>query len=147
MKKIILILSIILATSCSSDDDNSTTESSPINFIEIGKGNTGVNDNNPQNLVIRTQEEWSNLLDYFPSSVIDEFNETTIDFNQFMVIAMIAENKPDNGYLLNILDVVESENTISVSYEIEDLNAGYTVIIQPFAVIKIAKSEKTVIFE
>jgi len=147
MKTIILILSIFFATSCSNDDDIQADQSTPINFTEIGKGYTGLNDNSSQNLFITTEAEWNNLLNYLPNDVVDDFNETNVNFNEYNIIAIISQNQPDTGHSLCITNIEENDNTVFIFSEIQNSGSGFTAIVQPFHIVKMPKTDKTIEFE
>ena len=103
-----------------------------------------------QNLVIRTKEEWKNLLDSIKSTVVNRcFIETDIDFSKYQVIAVIS--KKANAYLsIDITDITENADEIIVTVSNLITNKYYTMVpgyrVQPFQIVKIPVSHKPVIF-
>ena len=118
-----------------------------IKFVEIGKGFTGINNNTSQNLVITSQENWNNSLNYFSDEAIEEFSEITINFEEYIIVVIITENKPDTGYSVAINKILDSENDINVYSEISNSGNGYTIIVQPFHIVKIPRTSKPIGFE
>jgi hypothetical protein len=150
MKTLILILSVFLATSCSNDDDNNVTaQSTPIAFTEIGKGALFGNGSEgivESNMVIDNTTDWQNLMSQMNSvnNVTDEFSETNIDFNTYIVIAIFLEVKP-NGWQVEISSIIENVSSIVVStVEAEGINLAVT---QPFYIVKIPVTNKPIEFE
>ena len=77
------------------------------------------------------------------NNVTDNFTETNIDFNNYMLIAIFLEIKY-SGWEVDISEILETNNNINV-YKIEK-EAATTVMSQPFAIVKIQKSNKAVVF-
>ncbi|MGB1393047.1 MAG: hypothetical protein ACPH4O_03945 [Flavobacteriaceae bacterium] len=149
MKTIIFILSIFLATSCSSDDNNQTSQSTTITFTEIGKGVLDGNGSEgivQSNLVIANNTDWQNLMNQMNSvnNITDNFSETNIDFNTYQIIAIFKEVKPTN-WEVEISSIVENANNLSVS--VVETEYDFTVVTQPFHIIKISKTNKEIVFE
>ena len=132
---------------CCNNDNDSNYQSTKINFTEIGLGFTELNDNLAQNLIIATETEWNILLDNLPSEFVDNFNEININFNEFIIIALITENQPNTGYSVSINEIIENKNSINVFSEIQYVGSGYTAIVQPFHIVKIPSTNKEIVFE
>ena len=132
---------------CCSNDNDSIYQSTKIIFTEIGQGFTELNDNLAQNLIIATETEWNILLDNLPSEFVDNFNEININFNEFIIIALITENQPNTGYSVSINEIIENKNSINVFSEIQYVGSGYTAIVQPFHIVKIPSTSKEIVFE
>jgi len=92
-----------------------------------------------QNLVIRTQEEWDNLLNAMNSvnNVSNSFAETEIDFNSYMVIAVFDEIRGNSGCSINISNIIEYIDKIVVDVHIVTATSGADVMNQPFYIVKI----------
>lgn len=144
MKKVLLfLLSVsLLFHSCNSND----FEPRDIETITIGRntlnGSEGVQQSNR---VITNQIEWQSLVNQMDmiNNVSSQFTETDIDFNNYMIIAIIL-NVKISGYDVEITNVTEYENNITVSKnETEYITA---VMSQPFHIIKIPKSNKEIVF-
>lgn len=161
MKKIILIVvSIILVFSCDSDNEQTNAVFDPVEITAylIGKKyfspSAGVSQ---QNSVINDEVAWTNLKNQIDSQYIEiglgnyytqnNFEETTIDFNNFIVIAVIDQFYTNGGYTIDITNITEFENEIVVT--IENLNStgnGSNVAIQPYHIVKIPKVNKPIFF-
>ena len=150
MKTIILILSVFLTTSCSNDDDNKVTaQSTPIAFTEIGKGALFGNGSEgvvQSNMIINNTTDWQNLMNQMNSvnNVTDEFSETNIDFNTYIVIAIFLDVK-GNGWEVEISSIEENTSNVMVSKtKTEFINS---VITQPFHIVRIPVTSKEIVFE
>lgn len=146
MKKIILtIITIITLSSCS--NDNSTPPFVPVTItpVLIGKGNfiSGLVQNNQK---ITNQTDWNTLLSSM-SSVSNTFSDLTIDFSNFDVIAIIDSERPCSSYSITIDTIIENEDNITITYSTSGANMDcYTVISQPYHLVKIPKINKPLIF-
>ena len=132
---------------CCNNDNDSNYQSTKIIFTEIGQGFTELNDNLAQNLIITTETEWNILIDNLPSEFVDNFNEININFNEFIIIAVITENQPNTGYSVSVNEIIENKNSINVFSEIQYTGSGYTRIVQPFHIVKIPSTSKEIVFE
>jgi len=77
-----------------------------------------------------------------------EFSEQNIDFSQWTVLASFDQVRPSGGFAINYSTVVENENNVIATVEKVGPGDGMvtTVITQPYIVVKIPKTSKTVIF-
>ena len=132
---------------CCSNDNDSIYQSTKIIFTEIGQGFTELNDNLAKNLIITTETEWNILMDNLPSEFVDNFNEININFNEFIIIAVITENQPNTGYSVSVNEIIENKNSINVFSEIQYTGSGYTRVVQPFHIVKIPSTSKEIVFE
>lgn len=148
VKILLFLLGVGLFSSCN-NDDNADYQSTEINFTEIGKGalyGNGQEGISQSNLTISNSSEWLSLISQMNSvnNTSDNFTETNIDFNEFTVFAIFLEVK-GSGWEIEIENVIENENNISIStLETEFETLGIT---QPFVIIKIPKTEKTIVVE
>ncbi len=148
MKILIIFFTIGLLSSCN-NDDNSDFQSSEINFTEIGKGalfGNGTEGIAQTNIVIDNTTDWQNLMNQMDlyNDVTTQFSETNIDFNAYTVIGIFLEVKP-SGWEVETENIIENENNIKVSTIENEYVTG--VITQPFCIVKIPKTEKTIIVE
>jgi hypothetical protein len=150
MKNMFLILSILLTIySCNKNDDNQVFPQNKEfhiihNGVLSGNGSEGITQSN---MVISNTNDWENLMSQMNNSfntVTDNFSETDIDFNDYTVIAVFLEVK-GHGWEVEIINITEHENSLVVSTnENEFVNS---VITQPFSIVKIRRTEKTIEFE
>ncbi|MGC6430330.1 MAG: protease complex subunit PrcB family protein [Jejuia sp.] len=146
MKTLVLILSILFSlTSCSGDNPKTTS----ITFTEIGEGalsGDGSEGIAQSNIVIKNTTDWQNLITQMNSfnNVSSSFSETDIDFDNYLIIAVFLEVKP-NGWEVEITEVTENENSLVVSTKETEFVSS--VISQPYSIVKIRKTEKTIEFE
>ena len=87
------------------------------------------------------------MIDNLPSEFVDNFNEININFNEFIIIAVITENQPNTGYSVSVNEIIENKNSINVFSEIQYTGSGYTRIVQPFHIVKIPSTSKEIVFE
>ena len=151
MKKSLLLFlcSLFLILYSCSDNEENVTNNVPINVQLIGKGNIMGDYLTQQNTIITNSTQWNNLLNDLNSAnnVSDGFTETNIDFNQYMVIAVIDEIYPNGGHSIDIITATEMQQNIVI--DVEKLLAGNvtTVVTQPYHIVKIPKSTKPVLFQ
>ena len=147
MKKIFLIAILSMALiNCSSDGNNESFTPQNIDFTTIGQCViTSLMTVEQQNMVITNQTDWNQFLESFPHAA--EISETDIDFNTFQVIASVDEERPNTGYWLEITEIIENENNITVTILNEEYDSGYEALSRPYHIVKIPKSDKPVVFE
>ena len=145
MKTTLLILTLVTALLGCNEKNEISKEMA---FAEIGKGHLSGNGDEgieKSNLVIKTKTDWETLMQKMNTSgnVTDNFTETDIDFNTYMVIAVFLEVK-SSGWQVEITKITENRTNLVIdTNEIESIN---TVITQPFHIVKIVKTEKQIIF-
>lgn len=136
---------LITLNGCSSDNSSDPFVPVTITPVLIGKG-FKFSEVTPGNSVISTQSDWDAFL-ISMSSVSSSFINTDVDFNLYEVIAIVDIERPDTGYSVNIDTVVENENNITVDFSVLNSGDGFTVMGQPYHIVKIPKSSKPVIFQ
>tara|TARA_B100000780_G_scaffold252496_1_gene199634 strand:+ start:296 stop:745 length:450 start_codon:yes stop_codon:yes gene_type:complete len=149
MKNMFLILSILLTIySCNKNDDNQVfPQNKEFNVIYSGvlsgNGSEGIIQSN---MVINNTTDWQNLIIQMNSfnNVSGNFSETDIDFDNYLIIAVFLEVKP-NGWEVQINNITENENSLVVSTNENEFDSS--VITQPFSIVKIRRTEKTIEFE
>jgi len=148
MRQIYLIISILLVlTSCENDD----LPQSDVQFSLVGKGNSFPTDKSTaqRHLIIKDAKSWNNLMKEMNTSnnLSKTLRETTIDFSRYQIIAVIDKTQNSGGHSIDIVTLNENRNTIIVKVE-KLKNGDYsTKKSRPFDIIKIAKTDKKVIFE
>ncbi len=145
-KSLLLSLSFILIISCTHDNDDN--DIATVSFTEIsksalyGNGDEGISQSN---LVITNNTDWQNLMDQMNTvnNVTDDFTETDIDFDAYEIIAIFLDVKP-SGWEVKITEIIKDDANIHV-YKTDE-GFIYSVMTQPFHIVKIPKSHKPVIF-
>ena len=127
-------------------------KSEKITPVLIGKGELYGNGKEgiiKQNLVVKTKEEWNNLMNAM-NSVNNEsrnFTETDIDFSNYQVIALFDEIRSSGGWSIDITDITEYQDEIIVTVENLQKGGMACVMTQPYHIVKIPKSDKKIIFD
>ncbi len=146
MKK--LILAIFFATitiSCSKSEVN--LDAIPINITPelVAKGNhNGSGNINQQNIILTNQNDWNVYLNR-----INEYNIYTInpvDFSNYQLIVVFDQVFGNGGHSIDITNVVENYNNITITVQRLQTGGLTTVISQPFHIVKIPKSVKPIVF-
>lgn len=148
-KNIVILLLIVFAFGCSSDEE---LETGNVEHELIGKGSLygdGEEGISKENLIIEDQDSWITLINKMDTSnvVSDSFTETDVDFTEFVIIAVFDEIKFNDGYNLDLEITTDSESVFVKSID------GFTngnlalVIIQPYNIIKIPKTDLSIVFQ
>lgn len=131
---------------CSSDDNNESFTPQNIDFTTTGQGViSSYITIEQQNTVITNQTDWNQLLELLDGAA--EISETNIDFDAFQVIVSIDDERGHTGHWLEITEIIENENNITVTILKEEYDSGYAAIVRPYHIVKIPKSDKPVVFE
>lgn len=154
MKTLLYFLIAIMFISCNSDDDVSTApavQTGPVAFTEIHKfylGGSGSEGIVASNLVIDNVTDWNSLINQMNSynTLSPLFNQTSVDFNQNMVIAVFRDVMPIIQFV-EITEVMENANDITVTIEDTNFVNGFTQISQPYHIIVIPKTNKPFVFQ
>ena len=148
------LLSFILffvLLSCSKSNDAPTATFTPQNipFTLIGKSDLPSPTNIPQqNTIITNQTQWTSLVNQMNPFIWDPFTTTTIDFTTDILIAVIdVDGRPHTGYKITINSITETENNIVVNVSTSNSFNGYTILTQPYHIVKIAKQTKPFVFQ
>lgn len=151
MKSIFLtFISFFMLLSCSNSDDSFTYQN--ITPILIGKGvlhGYGAENIPQQNIVITNQAQFNDLMNSMNTSnnVTNTFNETTIDFNNFRVIAVFSNIKMYGGSSIDITNVVENNDNITVTIQNLMPEGDNPVVNQPYHIVKIQNITKPIVFQ
>lgn len=149
MKNILLILTTLVFLISCSDNENIQTFPQNKEFDIIyngvlnGNGSEGIVQSN---IVISNATDWQNLITQMNSftNVSNNFSETDIDFDNYLTIAVFLDIKP-TGWEVQIDNITENMNSLIVSTNENEFDSS--VITQPFSIVKIRKTEKTIEFE
>ena len=147
MKTLILtFISFFMLLSCNNSDDSFSPQN--ITPILIGK-NSISNPSTPlQNSLITNQAQWDILLSTMNSvnNVSNNFTESSIDFNNFDIVAVFRNPISNSSSTVDITSIVETENqrVVTVQNLIDGVSAD---VAQPFHIVKIPKSPKPIVFQ
>ena|SRR6218665_1596846 len=148
MKQIFLFfIFLFVFTSCDRDE----LPYSNVQYSAIAKGNPFPYDEStsPTFLVIKNTKAWNDLMTKMstPNNLVKEFSETNIDFNKYQIIAIIDKTNGNGGHSIDILKITQNRKTVLV--KVGKLNTGNltTVLSRPYEIVKIAKTNKKVVFE
>jgi hypothetical protein len=146
----VLMLTMMGVGGC--EKSNTETEQTKIVSVLIAQGflsGADIEGIVRQNLVIRDNESWQNLINQMNTvtNVSETFTETVIDFSEYIVIAVFDEVKSNGGWTIDIADIVPQNNQIVVT--VTNLKTGdlTSVITQPYQIVKIPVSNKEIVFE
>ena len=99
--------------------------------------------------VIKSAEDWNTLLQQVDKEnpVSQDFSETDIDFDNYMVIAIFDKLQMSGGHAVDITSVMDNDDSIwiKVAY-INPGGSAPSVITQPYYIARIPRSDKPVIF-
>ncbi len=154
MKATYFILFLILPLAMKTCDKNNMNNECPdkITPVEIARGvlhGNGGEGIEASELVITDPGEWQKLMNKMNSvnRVTDRFAETQIDFERYMVLAVFDSIRPNGNYRIQIKEIRECPGKIKALVEKSHYGRIATaVIVQPFHIVKIPKSEKPVEF-
>jgi len=150
MKSLLLLLVLSIFIGCNNKDDDFLPLT--ISPILIGDGNlygNGKENITKQNLIISSNNTWAELTNKMNSAnnETDNFTETEIDFSHFILLAAFDEIKMSGGYTIEIISVVENRNNLTVTIRRQAPKGSvYTVITQPYHIVKIPITDKRIIF-
>lgn len=153
MKKLLLPIFVLVFTACSSDSNTTNKIPENIDSTLIAKGELyGNGDENisQQNMVITNQTDWTNLKNQMDSvnTISPGFTEQNIDFDVYELLVVFDQIRATGGFSIEIATVNEDENNIIANIEMTSPGEVATMVItQPFHIVKILKSDKTVIFQ
>lgn len=155
MKTLFSTLVLVLALSACSSDDSPISEENNLIITEpalIGKGDlygNGEEQIAQQSMVISNAAQWEALQVQMNAvnTCTTGFTETEIDFSQWKILAVFDEIKPNGGHSIDIINV--TENTEQITVTVDNLLMGDMTLVmtQPFHIVKIPASAKPVVFE
>ncbi|WP_430613059.1 hypothetical protein [Flavobacterium sp. JP2137] len=153
--KMMVLTLILLMVGCQKKvEKKSTTIPEPVNieFTLIGMGNllgNGSEGIEAGSLWITGQSEWNDLIEKMNTlyAVSDTFIESDIDFTTFDVIASFDIVRPHTGYVVQVDKITDDSNNRIVQVALRVNNNGFEVPSQPYYLIKMSKSGKTVMFQ
>ncbi len=138
-------------SSCKSSKNTLSNDASNIKTIAKGSlygvGEEGIPQ---QELLLKNEEQWEALVQKMDASskVSDTFSERSIDFNQYVLIAVFDKVQSTGGHSIR-LEIQESKQvTKALIHKTSPEPGSITTMVleQPYHILKVPKSEKDVVF-
>jgi hypothetical protein len=149
MKKVMLAIGFaLILIGCNSHDIEKSPEKE-IPVVEIMRDNlfgAGSEKIPKQDLIIKSQSEWTNLQTAINSVNSSGIAETEIDFTKYTVIAVFDKLRSNGGWSIDITAISETADKIIVSVSNLQTGNGTAVMTQPFHIVKIPVSKKEIEF-
>lgn len=148
---VLLVLMAIITLSCNTNDDDlegvEVRSTLIADNVLHGGGMQGIN---KENFVITNTNDWESLMARMNAvgNVTQNFTETEIDFSKYTVIAVFDLVRPNTGYDISF-EISKTMNSIHVKISNTEPQEGYgvlTVVIQPYMIRKIQKTDLPVVF-
>lgn len=144
-----LIATVFFAEGCSSDDESIQQS---IEFSLIAKGELYGNGDemlDRSSFVVKDSNAWNELISKMDTvnEVSKDFIETDIDFDSYYVIAVFDEIRNYGGNSIEVTEINEYTNKIVVKIDQASSDGLNAVISQPFHLVKIKKTQKSISFD
>jgi len=148
MKKIFTLFIIVFVLGCSK---NSTSQME-LSFSLIGQDNlycVGTEGITKSNLIIKDSSSWNNIMAKMnlQNNQTDKFTETSVDFNQYIIVAIFDKVYGNGGHTIDVTSITENESNIIIKVENLSKGALINVVTQPYHIVKILKTDKNIVFE
>jgi hypothetical protein len=154
MKTRILILSAIIffiPISCDKNIDDNEFIPQAITPVQIEQGVLyGVNENITQyEMIIKTQGEWDNLKAIMNSDPLSIYyiQGKEADFSNYQVIAVFDELRDTGGWSIDVTDITEYGDCITVTVQNIQKGSINPAVIRPFHIVMIPASDKKIVFQ
>ncbi len=147
---------LLTLSSCSTNSTEPSTVPPAASFtpitiapVLIGKGSLFTTENIvQQNTVINNATNWNNFISPIGQFILQNyFTTTSVDFNNYQIIAVVDRAYGSPGKIITIADITETGTNIVVSVRISGDFLFTTSASQPFHIVQIPKSPKPVIFQ
>ncbi len=143
----ILILFFILACNSTrkinTNEVNSEKKATELNFSVVLTGEHSQM-KEKQYYIFRSKDE---LYKFFKSDNTEELFKNADDFKRNMLIGIFLGQQSTGGINIKIDAVTENEESVVVKYHIEYSKIAMMVMTAPYAIIKIKKTDKKIVFE
>ncbi len=154
MKKVVLIaIGLVAMLSC--ETEQTELQQGPVEVVNLASGildGAGEENIPKQNIVIGDRATWNALLSQMNSvnNETDNFVETEVDFESFLVLASFDEVKETGGFDIQILEATQNSSDLSVVIlETQPAEGDIVpmVVTQPYNIVKILRTYTPIIFE
>lgn len=152
MKKVFyLIMLFIVLTSCNNEDNGEEIFNpqviTPIAVaMRFHTGSLTYNTSDKCNLIFTNEEEWNSFRENYWLDASFPSTEH-INFNLYMLIVVVDEQRPTAGYGITIYSVTEYQNNIVIDVVYSGNGGIGQDYARPFIAVKIPKTEKPIVFE
>ena len=160
MKNLFLFLFSFILLGCNNDDEPTPTPFVNININStlVGKHNLNGSENIlQQNIIIDNNIDWENLKNQIDAQYIaiglgnyytdNNFAITNIDFINYTVIAVFDQVYGNSGHSIDITNITEYQSNIIVNIEYLQNGNQFSVVTQPYHIVKIPKATKPIVFQ
>jgi hypothetical protein len=145
MKTVITIIFSLLLVGCPKNIEGG--------FTSLSKGNlfgNGVEGFKKENIVISSKGEWKSfLLKIDTTNKVSKTFENAIDFSKEMIIISIDKVRNSGGFSVEIIEAVKEGGAFLIKVKTKGpkpLDMVTSVIIQPYHIVKIKKTNKKIKF-
>ena len=154
LNSVCLLTAIFFLSACSVQKEVVLTPgpSVQVEFETIGKGSlygAGEEGIEESNTLIRSNDEWEALKNKMDAvnTVSQNFKEHEVNFAEYYLIACFDPVRPNGGYSMRIRDIVATQHQLEVLIERpEPKGMAISVLIQPYHIIRIPKTDKEILF-
>ena len=145
MKIFITILFSLLLVGCPKTEEGG--------FTSLSKGNlfgNGAEGFKKVNIVISSKKEWKFFLSKFDTTnKVSSTFENAMDFSKEMIVICLDNVRNSGGFSVEIIEVIKEASTTLIKVKFKSpkpLDMVTSVIIQPYHIVKINKTNKKIKF-
>lgn len=145
MKIFITILFSLLLVGCPKNEEGG--------FTSLSKGNlfgNGAEGFKKENIVISSKKEWKFFLSKFDTTnKVSKTFENAIDFSEEMIVICLDKVRSSGGFSVEIIEVIKEASTTLIKVKFKSpkpMDMVNSVIIQPYHIVKINKTNKKIKF-
>ena len=145
MKIFITILFSLVLVGCPKNEEGG--------FTSLSKGNlfgNGAEGFKKENIVISSKKEWKFFLTKFDTiNKVSKTFENAIDFSEEMIVICLDKVRSSGGFSVEIIEVIKEASTTLIKVKFKSpkpMDMVNSVIIQPYHIVKINKTNKKIKF-
>jgi hypothetical protein len=145
MKTLITIIFSLLLVGCPKNEEGG--------FTSLSKGNlygNGAEGFKKENIVISSKEEWKSFLSKIDgTNKVSKTFENAIDFSKETIVAVVDKVRNSGGFSIEIMEAIKEGDTLLIKVQSQGpkpMAMVTAVMIQPYHIIKINKTNKKIKF-
>ena len=145
MKTLITIIFSLILVGCPTNEEGG--------FTFLYKGNLSGNGSEgfkKENIVISSKEEWRAFLSKIDgTNKVSKISENAIDFSKEIIVAVFDKVRNSGGFSVEIMEAVKEADTLLIKVQSKGpkpMAMVTAVMIQPYHIIKIKKTNKRIKF-